>query len=341
VLPCAAKTLENARMVRTAHLFSMAFLTLVFTLLFANSANAQIDHQLIRRMAIFPIATSATTPLSKAEDLNTVLDEAWWQAREEFAQNRRFLVASKQFLIKSDVFQPRRELEPADAIILGKLLDAHALVTLQMIDRRLLMTVYDGGNGLALWKKGVSLHPSIATRDQLPTLAKKLVLDFIASIPYQGFTIIDALIGTAVYEEGDVKLAQVDLGIQSRSQIGDLVQWVRIAGTTAQPLFQGGSKTTVYAEGKIVKLAQGLATVEIQRASSLKDLKEYSLVRVPREAERLATEYTLSENPRTTLTAELVAPEASPMERIAKEKRPLATTLSIIASVATFLLLAF
>lgn len=318
-----------------------AFATVFLVLFLAHSAEAQVDHQLVRRIAIFPIATSATVPISRAQDLSAVLDEAWWQAREEFAQNRRFLVASKQFLVKTDVYQPRRELEPADAIILGKLLDAHALVTIQLIDRRLLLTVYDGGNGLVLWKKGVTLHPSIATRDQLPTLAKKLVLDFIASIPYQGFTSIDSLVGTAVYEEGDVKLSRIDLGIQSKAQIGDLVQWIRIIGTNAQPLFQGGSKTTVYAEGKIVKIDQGVAIVEIQRASSLRDLKEFSLVRIPREAERLINEYTISENPRTTLTAELVAPEASPMERVAKEKRPLATTLSIIASIATFLLLAF
>lgn len=305
------------------------------------AAEAQVEHQLVRRLAIFPMATSATVPISRAEDLSTVLEDTWWQAREEFAQNRRFLVASKQFLIKTDVYQPRRELEPADAIILGKLLDAHALVTLQLIDRRVLMSVYDGGNGLLLWKKGITLHPSIATRDQLPNLAKKLVLDFIATVPYQGFTTVDSLIGTPVYEEGDVKLAQVDLGIQTRAQIGDVVQWIRVTSTNTQPLFQGGSKMIVYAEGKIVKIDQGLATVEIQRASSLRDLKEFSLVRVPREAERLNNEYTISDTPRATLTKDLLAPEISPMERVAKEKKPLATTISIIASIAAFLLLAF
>ena len=84
-----------------------------------------------------------------------------------------------------------------------------------------------------------------------------------------------------------------------------------------------------------------MAVVEIQRASTLKDLKEFSLVRVPREADRLAKQYAIGDKPRATLTAELVAPEASPMQQIAKEKRPLATTLSIVASIASFLLLAF
>ncbi len=304
------------------------------TLMFSSSrAEAQVEHQLIRRLAVFPFAVPP--------ELQSGADEAWWQAREQFAQTRRFLVGSKQFLIKNDVFQPRRDFEPADAIILGKLLDAHALVTFQLIERRLMMTIYDGTNGSTIWRKGFSLHPSLPMNDQLPQIAKRMVDDFIATIPYQGFTVIDALIGATVYNEGDVRLAQVNLGLSSAAKAGDVVQWIKIMGTSVEPLFMGGSKTTVFAEGKIAKIEQGLAVVEIQRASSLKDLKEFSLVRVPVEAERLAKLFTLRETSRPTLTSELVSPEASPMQQIAKEKRPLATTLSIISSVAAFLLLAF
>ncbi len=316
-----------------AKILKISILTLCFWATMAPSAHAQVDHQLIRRLAVFPFAVP--------KELSAAGDEAWWQAREEFAQTRRFLVGSKQFLIKSDAFQPRRDLEPADAIILGKLLDAHALVTFQMIERRLMMTIYDGTNGMTIWRKGVTLHPSLPMADQLPQVAKRMVDDFVAAVPYQGYTVIDALIGQAVYEEGDIKLAQVDLGLSTNAQVGDTIQWIRVTGTTVDPLFQGGSKVTVFAEGKAVKIEQGIATVEIQRASNLKELKEYSLVRAPREAERLAKAYALRENPRTTLTAELVAPEAAPMEQLIKEKRPLATTLSIIASIASFLLLAF
>ncbi len=316
-----------------ARTLKILLLTLIFWISFSPSAHAQVDHLLIRRLAVFPIAVP--------KELTAAADEGWWQAREEFAQTRRFLVGSKQFLIKTDVYQARRDLEPADAIILGKLLDAHALVTFQMIERRLMMTVYDGGNGMALWRKGFTLHPSLPMAEQLPQVAKRMVNDFVASIPYQGFTTIDSIIGQAVYEEGDVKLAQVDLGLSTSAQVGDTIQWIRIAGTTVDPLFQGGSKVTVFAEGKAVKIEQGIATVEILRASTLKELKEYSLVRVPREADRLAKAYAMRENPRTTLTAELVAPEAAPMQQLIKEKRPLATTLSIIASIASFLLLAF
>lgn len=300
---------------------------------FTSVANAQIDHQLIRRMAMFP--------MQAAKELEGPADEAWWQARDELTKSRRFLVASKQFLVKSDVFQPRSELEPADAIILGKLLDAHALVTMVLDGRRITTTVYDGGNGLILWKKSVSLHPSLTIADQLPQMARRIMNDFIASIPYQGFTVVDTLIGQPVYEEGDVKLANVDLGTTTNAQIGDVVQWIKITSTTSAPLFQGGSKSTIFAEGKIVRIDQGVAIVEILRATGLKNITEFTLVRIPREAERMVGEFTISETPRTTLTAELVAPEASPMEEIARERRPLLTALSFIGSMAAFLLLAF
>jgi hypothetical protein len=312
---------------------SLLFLIALLGFVSVNASAGSSDQQLIRRLVVFPF--------SLPQELSAAGDEAWWQSREEFAATRRFLVGSKQFLIKSDVFQPRKDLEPADAIILGKLLDAHALVTFQLIERRLMMTVYDGGNGSQIWRKGVTLHPSIPMADQLPQVAKKMVDDFVAAIPYQGFTIVDSLIGQPVYEEGDVKLAQIDLGQKTGAQAGDLVQWIRIEPTSPEPLFSGGSNTTVFAEGKIAKVEQGIAVVEIQRASSLSFLKEFSLARVPREADRLIKAYAIRENSRTTLTADLVAPEADPMQRISKERKPLATTLSIISSVAAFLLLAF
>lgn len=311
------------------------FMTLVaFWVCSPDNVQAQIDHQLLRRLVVFPMKTDA------AGDAK-VADEAWWQARDELSRSRRFLVASQQFLLKSDALQPRGALSPADAIILGKLLDAHALVTLEIENRHMKAAVYDGENGFLIWRKSVQLHPSLTVGDQLPSLARKLMADFVATIPYQGFTIEDPLIGKPVYEEGDVRLSRVELGIMSGAQIGDLVQWIRIQSTTAAPLFQGGAKVTVFAEGKIVRLEQGVAIVEVLRASAISGIKEYSLVRVPREAERLLSEDTISEIPRSTLTAELVAPESSPMKELAKERRPLMTTLSFISSMAAFLLLAF
>ena len=309
-----------------------AFFTI--TLIFSSwKAHAQFEHQLVRRLVVFPMKTE--------KGFEAPADEAWWQARDEFTRSRRFLVASKQFLIKSDVFQPRAELEPADAIILGKLLDAHALVTFELQGRRLTMMVFDGANGVTLYRKSFGLHPSLTVGDQLGSLTRRVVNDFIAAIPYQGFTVVDSMIGTPVYTENQARLARLDLGITTGAQIGDTVQWIRLANENAQPLFLGGAKTTVIAEGKIIKIEEGIAIAEILRASALKDIREYSLVRVPREADRLRTTFTLTDTPRAALSPELVALEASPMEQIARERRPLVTTLSWVGSLAVFLLLAF
>jgi len=318
----------------TALFFIPALVLSLLTILFGSGrALAQSEHQLIRRVVVFPL---------KAESAHAAsADEAWWQMREELTRSRRFLVASKQFLVRSDTFQPRGDLEPADVLILGKLLDAHAIITAQLVERRVVVQVYDGGSGQVLWRKSTSLHPSLTVKDQLTTLARRLVADFVASIPYQGFTIVDSMTGQAVFEEGDVKLAQADLGVTTAAQIGDMVQWIRLVSQNSAPVFQGGGALTVLAEGKIIRIDQGIATVEILRAVKLGDIREYTLVRVPREAERLRMEYTVQETTRTTLTAELVAPEANPMEEVAKERRPLVTTLSFVSSLAAFLLLAF
>lgn len=314
-------------------LMTLTVFVLFFSLITPSGARAEYDHQLVRRLVVFPM----TVPKGFEE----AAEEAWWQARDEFTKSRRFLVASKQFLVKSDVFQPRAELSPADSIILGKLLDAHGLVTFVLKDRELTMSVFDGGNGATLYRRTVGLHPSVTVGDQLGSLTRRLVNDFIASIPYQGFTAVDPLIGTPVYNEGSARVARIDLGATSEARIGDAVHWIRVSAIGAEPLFQGGGKITVIAEGKIIKVENGIAVAEIVRASSLKSIKEYTLVRLPREAERLKSTHALTSGPQISLGPELVAPEAAPMKAVTRERQPLIATLSWVGSMAAFLLLAF
>jgi hypothetical protein len=330
----------------------MKLLLITFSILcqlFAGAALAQSDnfvvtkttpkainaeHQLIRRLAVFPIKTDS--------DKTKAIDEAWWQTREELANTRRFLVASKQFMVKNEAFQPRSTLEPADTIVLGRLLDAHALIVGELKDRTLSMTVYDAANGFVLWSRTAELKPTATASDQLPTAAKKLIGDFIASVPYQAFQIVDPLIGRATYSDGALTLAQVDVGVAGSAQVGDAVQWVRISYESNTPVFQGGGKITAIAEGRVVKVAQGIATVEVTRAVRRDLIKEFSLVRLPREFERLQAKFAIKDNElKSTTDLTLLSPEAAPMETVRKERKPLLTTGSFIASLAAILLLAF
>lgn len=303
------------------------------TFLISSVARAQAEHQLVRRVVLFPL---------KAESgFEAAAEEAWWQAREELTKSRRFLVASKQFLVKSDAFQPRGELEPADVLILGRLLDAHALITAQLADRRLSLQVYDAGTGLPLYQKQVGLRASQTVADQLPVVARQVIDDFIATIPYQGYTMVDSIVGRAVIRSGERSYARVDFGSGSQVQVGDVVQWVQVVSTSFAPVFQGGGQLTVIADGKVTKIEDGLAEVEILRAKSLRGIREYTLVRAPREAQRLSAQSPLREGPKATISSELVAPEANPAEIVNRERRPLLTALSFVGSIAAYLLLAF
>lgn len=312
----------------------IAFALMVTSSAFAKKEQAsQFEHQLIRRVVVFPIKT--------APENQELADEAWWQMRELLTEGQRFLVASKQFLIRNDVLQARESLEPADAILLGRLLDSHALMVSILENRVLKMKVYDGLNGVLLYSQEARLHPSVAIKDQLVKVARLLVADFMASFPYQGFHMIDPLIGRAVYEEGDILLAQVDVGVKSKIEAGDPVEWIQMSGFTTQALFQGGAKVSAFAEGRVVKVEQNIATVEVVRATKGAAFKEFQLVRFPKEAQRLKAEFSYKEGMRNTIESSLVAPEINPMESLKKERRPLMTTLSIVGSIAGFLLLAF
>jgi len=311
----------------------------VFVILPALSVEAQSSHRLIRRVVVFPVQVHSSVASQPA--LQKAVEDVWWQVRERLTGSQRFLVASQQFLIKSDVYLARGELEPADAVILGRLLDAHALMTLQLEGRELRMQVTDGDNGSVLWQKAITLHPSLTVSDQLARSAAKLVDDFIASVPYQAYTVVDALIGKAVYDEGDLRLARIDVGTNSQVQVGDLVQWIRLQTTNVAPLFQGGGLVSVYAEGKVIKIENTIAVVQVQRANKNEQVKEFSLVRIPREFERLQSEFLIRNQVGAKLSVELAAPERDPMQEIKRERRPLATTLSWISSFAALLLLAF
>ncbi len=105
-----------------------------------KNKNGLITHELMRRLVVFPI--QADTAVSKEAE------STWWDIREKLTESRRFLVASKNFMQAKDVFQPRAELQPADVLILGRLLDAHALITTFLVDKKLSMRVYETQNGM-------------------------------------------------------------------------------------------------------------------------------------------------------------------------------------------------
>jgi hypothetical protein len=306
-----------------------AFILLSLVLM-GTSAFADVEHHLLRRIAVFPISEAN---LSNAED-------AWWQMRETLTKDQRFFVASRRFMVNRGVFQPRETLKPADAIILGKILDAQALVVSNIDHRIMHMRVYDGENGYVLWAGDAEFHPAIPINDQVIRVSTQLMAQFVASIPYQGFQVTDDVIGKPVWEENNQQFAMVFVGPHSSVSAGDQAQWVRVTGDVSQPFFSGTTRVTVIAEGTVKEVKNDRAVVRIDRMRDIADLKTDALVRFPKEVNRLK-ELFANEDKSSSLSAEYLSSEMKNVKEFSRDHNSTSTALMWIGSMAGFILLAF
>lgn len=297
-----------------------------------TSSWAEQEHELLRRVAVFPV--------NVPRELKKPAEETWWKLREELTSDKRFLVASKNFLLKKDVFQPRSELSPSDAIILGSLLDAQGLVVTYLIERTLHMRVYEGRFGRVLWQKQLRLHPSLPMATQFETAGLKLLRDFKASFPYQGFVVVDPIIGKPWYQKGNKTLVNVDLGSQSQVRVNDKIQLVRVLTDKLKPIFTEGSTIEVFAEGKVHQVEPQQVVVQILRATRLQDIEAETLVRLPSEFKRLRQAFALKENLKRKIRPELFWAEMRLIREEEEEVKPTVTAVSFLSSLAAFLLLA-
>lgn len=307
-------------------------LIFAFVFLFSAFAHAEFQLQLTRRIAVFPIADSNS---SMAED-------AWWQMRELLTKDQKFLIASKRFMINRGVFQPRKSLKPADAIILGKILDAQALVTCWVEDRKMRMRVYEGETGSSLWEGEGEFHPAIPIPDQIIKVSLRLMSDFIVSLPYQAYQVVDDVIGKPVYDQDARKFAQVFLGLNHKIEVGDLAQWVVVTGDSNQTLLNSAPRVTVFAEGTVSKILGDKAEIEILKMRDISELKESSLVRFPKEVSRLKELYSGGNEERSAVLGnEYLSSEIRNVSESNQETHPTVTALAFIVNIASLILLAF
>ncbi|MBX2996505.1 MAG: hypothetical protein KF681_16915 [Bdellovibrionaceae bacterium] len=297
--------------------------------IFCVSAQAEVQHLLFTKMAVFPIADAN---YASSED-------AWWQMRESLTKNQRYLVASRRFMINRGVFQPRRTLKPADVIILGKILDAEALMTTHLRDRSLRMQVYRAEDGSTLWESSVELHPAIPIGDQLIKASQKLVADFVASMPYQGYQVIDESLGKPIFEEGGKTRAWIFHGTNSGLEVGDAVQWVEVSGEAGTAFFNQSVRTQIVAEGKVVSLKGNLAEVQIDKTRAVSDLHDRALIRFPRELAKLQNQMTGDKG--SALMSEYLSNEMKDPQELEKGHNPTSTTLAFLGNIALLILLAF
>lgn len=305
------------------------FLCLVAIFL-APIAFAATNHQALKRVVVFPLQVEA--------EYKSLADEVWWNLRAKLTDSKRFLVASRNFMEAKGVFQSRGKLEPADAIILGKLLDAHALVTLSLADRTLILRAYEGRDGYLLLERTIELHPSLPLSKQLPSMSEKLMLDFIASIPYQGVVVADTLVGRAVYKNGDLWRVKAEVGTNVRVSVGDKVQLMDLQVISLDPAFGKGGEVKILAEGKVIELKDQIITVDMDRVPDVAAIKEGTLVRVPTELQRLQETYSMGGS---QLLNELPLDQTGrPLTEEEVKRKPVITSLSFIANIVLMLIVA-
>lgn len=313
-------------------IFTCVFLSLCIFV--SNIVQAQTEHTLIRRISVFPVKTGQP-------ELAPIAEEAWWELRETLTRDKRFLVASKNFLQQKDVFQARASLSPADAIILGKLLDANALVTTYVEDRVLYMKVYEGDYGRPLWEHQLVLQPSLPISEQLQPAVVKLAQDFIASIPYNGFVVVDPLKGRPLYQEGRRLLVRAEVGAGAEVDVGDPAQLIHIYSDRLKPLFTHGASIEVYGEGRVVEHSRESVVIELDRLNRETVVNEGALVRLPRELKRLEQLYAIQDSLKNKIDPEFFSPGMTAAHQKEEERKPLVTSLVFIGNIAAFLLLAF
>lgn len=307
----------------------IAGLFTVLSLLVGFVAEAQVKHQLLRRIAVFPIQEEGVA--------NT--EEAWWQMREQLTKDQRFLVASRRFMINRGVFQPRKDFKTADAIILAKILDAQALVVSYIEERTFRLKVYDGENGYILWYGSLDFHPALSMGDQVVSASQKLIQDFMLAMPYQGFVVIDPLRTTALFEDGGKKRAWVYHGLSKTIDVGDSIELIEFSGETSRPYFANG-KTTVVAHGEVVEVQTDRSLVNIEKLRATTDIHENALVRFPKEVKRLTEQY-MQGGKDTGLAPEYLSAEMRPAETIDRRHDSTSTSLAFIINMAAMILLAF
>jgi hypothetical protein len=287
---------------------------------------------LLRRWVVFPF--DADTPA-----LKNAAENAWWKSREKLTSGKKYLVASRQFLIQKDVFQPRKELTPDDVILLSHLLDADVIVTGFSENREFQLNVYLGQDGHLLWSKHLSFHPSLKATDQLELICAKLTQEFLSQVPYQGFVVSDPIIGKTVYEENNKKLTQVDIGSAADLEEGMDVQFVQVLIPSkadykeGQPLLPQ-EKIEILGEGKVLKIKNGSFVAEITRSKSLDMITDKTMVTIPKLAIKLGESYVGAE-----VAKEKTAPESLPtiINPVAPESQGAHKQTIIFGSVASII----
>ena len=206
------------------------------------------------------------------------------------------------------------------------------------------MNVYGGEYGRLLWSHALHLSFSEPIKNQLTKAVQQLVKAFIASIPYQGFVVVDDLAGKAVSHHEGKSIVKVNIGMNAKVEVGDEVQFIKIRSDKLQTIFDENLQVEVFAEGEILEKGRREVKVGILQVTDISYIVEGTLVRLPKELKRLQDLYAFQSGISQNLGPEYFFPGMSSIEEEEnkkKEKKPLFTSISFLVNIVVFLLLAF
>jgi len=229
-------------------------ITFVLSSMCLHEVNANFLFGSIKRVAIFP---------ARGVD-DTLVDELWWQLREAIAADGRFDVATRRLMINRQVLAPRSELKPADAVILGRVLDADLLITHYVIKKKAVVSAVRAVDGLLVWRDEVPLNPAIPDSDQLLPIFKSVMTAFLNAVPYAGYQVLSP--DTQKLYESDGSLGFVYVSTpNAESLLGQKIYWLNVT-YSSQPLLKAKGAFQPLSWGKSVEFIRpNILKVKLER----------------------------------------------------------------------------
>jgi len=205
-------------------------------------------------------------------------------------------------------------------------------------DQVLKMFVYDSVYGGRLWSGELILNVSIPVKDQLVSEGKKLVGDFIASIPYQGF--VDKL--------NDQNTVSIDdsepyfygyFPVVKFIEVGERVKVLKIRRDNFNQLFGSLNSSVIIAEGNIVNKNGNHLKIKLDKVVDVEQIVQGELLSISKEQKRIRDLFELEKN--KALEDAVYDPKIKNVYNKKDEVTPLVSALSFLGTLAIFLLIAF
>jgi hypothetical protein len=289
-------------------------------------AQANFNLTSLKRVVIFP---------ARGVD-DSILDELWWQIREQVANDGRFEVATRRLMINRQVLAPRGELKPSDAVILGRILEADMLMTHQLDKKKATLYVVRASDGVSLFKEELPLNPAIPESDQVIPIFKTLVSNFLKLVPYAGYQ-IPSPFSNLIYEpDGSLGFVYVMIP-KSESLVNSKVFWVNTIYFN-QPLLKSKPNFQPFNFGQAIEFIKpNILRVRIEKPFDENTMTAGTPVYLENSGSQSEGD-SIFGSKMSEISSEYLMTDTSPNRRVT-EQSPQATFLGMIASLAAMLLL--